>query len=179
MKLNNKMLNVILNLDYVIAGTSLVILILVTFLGVIMRYFLNNPFIWQEEVQLWCFVWTVFFGAGAAFRTKSHIAIDILVDSFPNKAKKVVEFMNYLITVAVLVYLYRHGNTLVNQLATTARVTNILKVPYAVIYRAFPISCIIMIINQSLIYSSEFINIAEKNIEEIEEIGKIGDEEWI
>ena len=73
-----KALEKILNLDYIIAGIALSVLIIVTFGGVIMRYFLGNPIIWGEEVQLFCFVWTVFFGAGAAFRTGSHVAIDVI-----------------------------------------------------------------------------------------------------
>ena len=40
------------NLDLMIAGTVLAILIVLTFAGVIWRYFLGKPFTWLEEVQL-------------------------------------------------------------------------------------------------------------------------------
>lgn len=181
MEIKNKFLNTLINLDYVIAGASLITLITITFLGVLMRYFFSTPFIWQEEVQLWCFMWIVFFGAGAAFRTGNHIAIDILVDSFPIKLKKVVEIFNYVVVTAVLIYFYKHSSTLVEQMIKTGRTTNILKINYAIIYRAFPIGCLLMILNQSLVLFSK-VKLDKQIKEEIdtkENIKGIGEKEWI
>lgn len=140
-------LNKLLNLDYVIAGVALIILVLVTFVGVIMRYFLGSPLIWGEEIQLLCFVWIVFFGAGAAFRTGSHVAIDVLVDLLPEKLKKIVEMLGSVVVLIVLLYLLNKSLPLIYQHISTARTTNILKLPYSVIYSALPIGCILMIIN--------------------------------
>ena len=44
------------NLDLALAGVAFVILIVVTFGGVIMRYILSSPLAWAEEVQLWMFL---------------------------------------------------------------------------------------------------------------------------
>lgn len=151
MEIKNKTLRYVLNLDLVVSGIALVALIIATFLGVIMRYFFNNPFTWLEEFQLWCFTWLVFFGAGAAFRTGSHVAIEILVDLMPSSMKKIVEVFGYFVTIAVLVYFIIYGSNLVNQLMSIGRVTNILKVPYPVIYSALPIGCGLMILNYTLI----------------------------
>jgi TRAP-type C4-dicarboxylate transport system permease small subunit len=150
MKQKGKMLYSLLNFDYFISGASLLVLIAVTFMGVIMRYFLNNPFMWGEEVQLWCFVWIVFFGASAAFRTGGHVAIDVLVDLFPRQVKKVIEVFVYILVMAVLLYLLIHGTSLINQLASTGRTTNILKVNYSVVYSALPIGCVLMMISHTV-----------------------------
>lgn len=61
---NQPIRRIVGNLDVMIAGIALVILIICTFMGVVMRYFFNNPFVWLQEVQLWCFTWVVFFGCG-------------------------------------------------------------------------------------------------------------------
>ncbi|WP_291633177.1 TRAP transporter small permease [Clostridium sp.] len=151
MKLKNKTLNALLNLDLIIAVISLIVLIIITFLGVIMRYFANNPFIWQQEVQLWCFVWIVFFGSSAAFRSGSHVAIDLVVDLLPDSLKKVVDILGYFVMMGVLIYLTIHGSNLVIQLASTNRLTNILRVPFSIIYSAFPIGCVLMMINYTLV----------------------------
>ena len=108
-------LNKILNLDYIIAGIALIILVLVTFIGVIMRYFLGNPLIWAEEIQLLCFVWIVFFGAGAAFRTGSHVAIDVLVDLFPERVRKIVEIFGGIVILFILIYLLNKSLPLIYQ----------------------------------------------------------------
>lgn len=151
MKVENKTLKYLLNIDLVISGVWLVLLIITTFLGVVMRYFFNNPYVWLEEFQLWCFVWVVFFGAGAAFRSGSHVAIDILVDLMPARMRKVVEVSGYLVVMCILFYLMLHGSTLVNQLARTSRTTNILKIPYPIIYSVLPIGCALMMINYTLV----------------------------
>ena len=74
------------NLDVILAGIIGGVLVLVTFLGVIMRYLFNAPFVWQQEIQLGCFLWLSYLGAGAAFLSESHVAVDIFVDSFPRQA---------------------------------------------------------------------------------------------
>lgn len=151
MEIKNKTLRYLLNMDLVISGLALVALIITTFSGVIMRYFLNNPYTWLEEFQLWCFVWLVFFGASAAFRSGGHVAIEIVVDLMPPMAKKVVEILGYFVTMAVLVYFMVHGSNLVKQLLNTGRMTNILKIPYPIIYSALPIGCGLMMLNHTLI----------------------------
>ena len=148
-------LNKILNLDYIIAGIALIILVLVTFIGVIMRYFLGNPLIWGEEIQLLCFVWIVFFGAGAAFRTGSHVAIDVLVDLFPERVRKIVEIFGGIVVLFILIYLLNKSLPLIYQHILTSRTTNILKLTYSFVYSALPIGCVLMIINFVLkIYQS-------------------------
>ncbi|QZY54360.1 TRAP transporter small permease [Crassaminicella profunda] len=151
MKTNNKAFKYLMNMDMIIASLALIILVLITFFGVIMRYFLNSPFVWLQEVQLWCFTWVVFFGGGAAFRSGSHVAIDVLVDRMPLTMKKIVEVCGYLVSMIVLAYLLMHGTNLVKQLLQTGRVTNILHVPYPIVYGAFPLGCVLMMINYTMI----------------------------
>ena len=63
-------------IDIGISVIALVLLIAVTFAGVIFRYVFSKPFSWQEEVQLALIIWVIFFGARYAFETFSHVAID-------------------------------------------------------------------------------------------------------
>ncbi|WP_132244498.1 TRAP transporter small permease [Marinisporobacter balticus] len=158
MKTNHKGFNYLLNIDMLIASISLIILVLITFFGVIMRYFFNDPFVWLQEVQLWCFTWVVFFGGGAAFRSGSHVAIDVLVDRMPPTARKIVEIFGYLVSMFVLAYLLVHGTNLVKQLFHTGRNTNILHTPYPIIYGAFPTGCVLMMINYSMIMAKSLSN---------------------
>ena len=157
MKDPKKLLTRLLNLDFILSGAAFIMLVLVTFVGVIMRYLFNNPLVWQEEMQLALVIWVVFFGASATFRTGGHVAIEIIVDSMPGKVRRVVEILGYLITCVVLLYLLKSSMNLVLQMITTGRMTNILRVPYQFIYGAFPVSCVLMIINYTYsIYHSHF-----------------------
>lgn len=150
-KKNRNIIKVIANLDFIIAGIALAILVFTTFGGVIMRYFIGKPFAWGEEVQLWCFVWITFFGAGAAFRTGSHVAIEIIVERMPKTMAKYVEFAGYLIVMAVFCFfIYQSGN-IVSQMAAMGRSTNILHIPYTVIYSAVPVGCALMMFNYTIV----------------------------
>ena len=165
MKDKKKLIYILLNFDYLVAAISLLILVAVTFMGVIMRYFANNPIIWQEEVQSWCMVWIVFIGASAAVRTGGHIAIDFIVDLMPERIKTIIEYLGYGVFIAVLIYLFVQGNVLVKQLFDTGRTTNILRVPYSLIYGVMPLGCVLMIINQ-IVYIAKIKNekVASKEV---------------
>lgn len=65
----NKILHILSNVDVYVSCLCLITLIGITFLGVICRYVIGQPFTWLEEVQLALLTWIGFLGASAAFRT--------------------------------------------------------------------------------------------------------------
>lgn len=148
----NKIINRVLGIDYLIAGLCLTILVLVTFVGVIFRYFLNAPLIWEEEIQLMMITWTIYFGAAAAFRTGGHIAIDMIVDMFPAKIQKVFDILIFLVTTGVLLFLMTNGGALVRQFIRTGRTTNILHIPSQFVYVAIPIGCVLMLLSNTVYF---------------------------
>lgn len=79
MKSDNKIGNLLRNADVLAACGALVLLVGVTFFGVIMRYCLGDPFVWQEEVQLALIIWVVFLGGRYAFVCGNHAAIDVML----------------------------------------------------------------------------------------------------
>ena len=89
-------------IDIGISVIALVLLIAVTFAGVIFRYVFSKPFSWQEEVQLALIIWVIFFGARYAFETFSHVAIDMLYELFPAKAQKVLTVLIAVVVTVVL-----------------------------------------------------------------------------
>lgn len=150
-KKNNKLLSVLGNLDIIVASAVLVALIAMTFFGVIWRYVLKSPFTWLEEVQMACMVWIVFAAGGAAFRTGSHVAIEMIVDMFPKKLQKIFEYVIAIIVVLVLAYLFYQSLGFISMFAKSGRATNMIKIPYTLIYGIAPVSFVLMVI--SYIYS--------------------------
>ena len=127
-----KFLDILDRIEVAVASLVLAVLIGVTFVGVPMRYIFSRPFTWEEEFQLACMVWITFLAAPAAFRTKSHVAIEILVDALPKKIRKGIELLIPVIVYAVLIYF---------------RKTPILMIPYAWIYAIAPVSIVLMLIS--------------------------------
>jgi TRAP-type C4-dicarboxylate transport system permease small subunit len=143
----NKVLILLGNLDIVVAGVALATLVTLTFMGVVMRYGMNQPFTWLEEVQLWCMVWIVYVAAGAAFRTGNHVAIEMVVDMFPVKIQKVIDILIALVVFFVLSYLFVQSIGYVRLFLMNERTTNMLSIPYSLIYGIVPISVASMVIS--------------------------------
>jgi TRAP-type C4-dicarboxylate transport system permease small subunit len=53
------------------------------FSSVVLRYVLNSPVTWSEELASLLFAWLTFVGAFVGFRTHSHIRIDTLTMLLP------------------------------------------------------------------------------------------------
>ena len=123
-----KILDILDKIEVAVASLVLLVLICVTFFGVLMRYIFNNPFTWEEELQLACMVWITFLAAPAAFRTKSHVAIEILV-------------------YAVLIYFFFRSQNYIAVMLRTSRKTPILMIPYSTIYAIAPVSIVLMLIS--------------------------------
>ena len=147
--MNNKksVIAVLANLDFIISSAALAILVVLTFLGVIWRYCLRAPFVWLEEVQLACMVWIVFLGAGAAFRTGNHVAIEMVADLLPEKLQKAVTVLVSAIVVIVIGYLFIQSIGYIQMFQRSGRTTNILDIPYTYIYGIAIISYIDMIVS--------------------------------
>lgn len=145
---NNRFISFVKELDIYIAVACLVIIIFTTVAGVIMRYVVNSPLMWGEEVQMAAFVWLIFIGGTVGFKKAAHIAVDMFVDMFPLRLQRVVTIINYLVAMVIFVYLLVQGIAYVQLLAS--RTTSILGMPVNLIYSVLPISAALMIINYTL-----------------------------
>ena len=146
-KEKNKLLSVLANLDIIVACVVLVALIVMTFMGVIYRYAIKHPFTWLEEVQTACMVWIVFASGGAAFRTGNHVAIEMIVDMFPQKVQKIFEWCIAVVVFLVLAYLFYQSLGFINVFVKSGRATSMLKIPYTLIYGIAPVSFVIMVVS--------------------------------
>ena len=149
---SNKTLKILGNLDVGVSCVMMVALVILTFVGVLMRYIMRSPITWQEEVQMLLFLWIVFLGGAGAFRAGSHIAIEILVDALPKKIGGVIERFDVLLQLLILVYLFWQEIQYYNQLIVAGRVTNLLRLSYGVAYAVVPIGGALMLI--SMLYAA-------------------------
>lgn len=142
-----KPLKILGNLDVVAACVLLVGLIALTFVGVLKRYLFRSPITWMEEVQMLLFLWVVFLGGSAAFRSGSHIAIEIVVDALPKKIGGIIERIDVLLQLVILGYLFVQEFTYYTQLVSTGKLTNLLRLPYSIAYFVVPVGGILMIVS--------------------------------
>lgn len=145
------------------------ITVIVVIMNVFTRYALKFTYFWAEEVAVGCFVWTIFLGTAAAYKRKGLIGVEALVVLLPKKARKVVEFITYLLLTilnAVMFYFafqYVSGST---------KITAALEISYSYINAGIVVAFGLMTIYSIQFSIESFKNIFKKDNEENKELEK-------
>ena len=63
---------------------------LLTFIQVVLRYVFNTGLLWSLEATTYAFAALVLIGMSYGIRTKSHIAVDLLVKNLPSRLRNAV-----------------------------------------------------------------------------------------
>ncbi len=86
-------------------GLMLIVVVGVTLLQIILRYFFNAPLVWSEELAKLLIVWIAFIGAAAVCWDGRHLNVDVFFLMLPQKARNVVRYINAGISVGFLAIL--------------------------------------------------------------------------
>ena len=77
------------NFEEIIAGCFLIITVSSVVLNVVCRSIGLGTISTSEEIATISFVWSVYIGAVACYKKKMHIGVNILVQMFSDKGKKI------------------------------------------------------------------------------------------
>lgn len=125
------------NLDDWLAKLFTLAIVLITILAVFMRYILNDPLQWIEEVLIALYLWAIMFGAASAMKARGHVSIDALVTVLPKGVQRYVQYFNDILGIVVLVTFGWLGLQLA--LAAGDKITPILGFKYTYIDLAVPV----------------------------------------
>jgi TRAP-type C4-dicarboxylate transport system permease small subunit len=125
-----------------VAALPLFVLLVIFNVAVVMRYFVDRPLYWTEEVSGLLMVWIVMLGAIAAERDDQHLAIPVLVDLFAPKVTAVVNLVVSVLSATFLLYVSYVGLKLA--LTVKFKVTSILRVSYFWIDIAIPVGFVVI-----------------------------------
>jgi len=98
---------IIIFLEDMVSGSFLVTGLGLVFYGVIMRYFLEKPVFWADEIATYFVIWGTFLGLSVALREKRHIQVVLLYDRLPLKVRWVLSlFVSVLGTIFCIFFTY-------------------------------------------------------------------------
>jgi TRAP-type C4-dicarboxylate transport system permease small subunit len=97
--------------EAVLAGTLLVLMVALIFLGGVSRVF-GYPLNWSTDFATAFFAWACFLCADIAWRKGNLMAIEFLPARLPARAQKILRMINYAIICAFLLYLMVMGSWL-------------------------------------------------------------------
>jgi TRAP-type C4-dicarboxylate transport system permease small subunit len=75
---------------------ALLLMVLLVFGNVVLRYGFNSSITVSEELGRWLFVWITFMGAVVALRERSHLGTDVLVSRLSPRGKKICLVLGHL-----------------------------------------------------------------------------------
>jgi TRAP-type C4-dicarboxylate transport system permease small subunit len=90
-------------LDWAI-GLIMTAIVIVTFLGVILRYVFNAPLFWSEEVTLLGMIWMTFLSGGILIRQDKNVCITVVCDMCrPHHANRIRNLADFLVLFILIV----------------------------------------------------------------------------
>lgn len=125
----------------ILLGGLLALMVLDVTWQILTRFLPMSPSSYTEEVARYLLVWIGILGAAYAYRKKSHIGIDLLVNALPTKIKMVSQVFTILVcfgfAAAVMVF---GGIKLVQLTFELKQMSAALNIPMGYVYSVIPLS---------------------------------------
>lgn len=93
-------------LDYfeeILGVLSVAVMVTITFVNVITRYFLSFSLAFTEELALYLFVWATLLGTSLAFKHGTNMAVTLLFSRFKPKTRRALYVFSSVLSVAFFV----------------------------------------------------------------------------
>lgn len=113
----------------------------------LLRYFLNMPLGWGEEISRYAMVWGTLIGVVIAYRVGQHVAITLLVDALPARAVLILRIVSHGLTLLTAFVLFWSGHALINIMGDIFAPSS--DIPMVWVYAAFPV-CAVMLAFEAL-----------------------------
>lgn len=123
----------------------LIIMVVIIFLQVVSRTFLQSSFPWTEELARYLMIWLTFLGAAFSFQYGAHIGIGIITDRLPKKVAAIVNVIVCLLCIFLFSILTVKGWELVTR--SMNQKSPAMSLPMSYVYFIIPISGVLMILN--------------------------------
>jgi TRAP-type transport system small permease protein len=88
---------------------SLLLMVVLVFANVVMRYGFNSGLTLSEELSRWLFVWMTFMGAVVALKEHGHLGTDALVSRLPARAQKICLLLSNLLMLLICWLIFKGG----------------------------------------------------------------------
>lgn len=136
-------------IKFVIA-VLLVGMVVLVFMNVIFRYFLNSAIAWSEEISRFMMIWLSFLGAVVAFINSEHLNLDIIVRAVPPKVSSALTILADLLVMFALGLLISGGYTLARETTLSGWTSPATDTPYGLIYMVVPLSAGLLFLQSAI-----------------------------
>jgi TRAP-type C4-dicarboxylate transport system permease small subunit len=144
------------------AASFLLAMVALIFLGGVARM-LGHPLNWTGDVATALFAWACFLCADIAWRRNSLMAIEFLTSRLPERAQRVVRFINYAIIGVFLLYVIGWGVHL-SWVSRGRSFQGMTDVSYSWVTMSMPVGALMLLITTALKVRDELRGQVARNI---------------
>lgn len=128
-------------------GISIIAATLLLFVNIVLRFFFDANTSWAEEFIRYAMIWITFIGASICFRKGIHVGVDLLINSLPEKGKRILQIYINVLAGIFMVFLIKYGFDLVSFSVSTGQISPSLQVKTFWIYLAIPLGAILSMVH--------------------------------
>ncbi len=78
--MKKSVLLILRNLEEIVAGICLAVMVAITFCNVLGRYFFTRPITWGDEFAMMLAAWATFLGMSAAYKRNQHLGMEFFLN---------------------------------------------------------------------------------------------------
>lgn len=109
MKVISKICDIIFNLLKYIVAAFMIVMVILTFVEVIRRYFFGLNWMWSEILVRYMIVWCTFLGGAAAYRVGQLTKFDLVLNKFNDTVKQILGIFCNVVILAFAAWLIQKG----------------------------------------------------------------------
>lgn len=122
------------NFEICCMALLLVVMTVLSFANVVMRYCFNNALSWSDEVCCYCLALSAFFSLPATIRNRSMIRVDTFTTMLSKPVQKTITIVCTVIVVLFSGLLFKGGLDLIAVTMKTGQRSPALQIPVAYLY---------------------------------------------
>lgn len=114
---------------------------------VFMRYVLNSPSSWAEEIAAYALAWFVYFSGSYAIRYQRHVRFNVLVDTMGRHwpiVQRLIRVIVFVAWLAFLVIMAVYAIEMVMQQHARGQTAPSSRIPFYLVYLGLPIGLLLM-----------------------------------
>lgn len=135
------------------AMICMVVLTVIVFTDVILRYIFKQGFSWTQEIATLMLVWFSLIGMAIGVLEKIHISIEMFTAKLPQKAISVLESIDHILIAIFGGTMVYYGILIMNM--TKLSTMPATKMPSAVLYVILPLSGLLVLVNAVLVVAKQ------------------------
>lgn len=131
----------------------MVVLTIIVFMDVILRYIFKQGFSWTQEVATLMLVWFSLIGMAIGVLERIHISIEMFTAKLPEKAIQVLECIDHILIAVFGGTMVYYGLLIMNM--TKLSTLPATKMPSSVLYVILPLSGLLVLLNAVLVAAKQ------------------------